>query len=174
VDRIFTHGKGFAQKGRLSGYRTASGSERDKNSNKCSDGGDTSSKIKYRANPDIGLSACPARYRSRFCTKRFVGFQAVDSKIDLLGKATAGDPLNHTKNHENQNLISSESNPILYLPPLTFSNSSNLFSKARIRFGRSPNFLKTAIARQKALTSNAGVPTRIWPAATSLGTPLCG
>ncbi len=51
--------------------------------------------------------------------------------------------------------------PILYLPFLTFSNSSNLFSRARIRFGRSPSFLKTAIARQKALTSNAGVPTSI-------------
>ena len=55
-----------------------------------------------------------------------------------------------------------------------FSISSSLFSKPRIRFGISPSFLKTATARQKALTSNAGVPTRIAPGATSFGTPLCG
>jgi len=48
---------------------------------------------------------------------------------------------------------------ISHFAGLDFSISSSLFSKARIRFGKSPSFLKTAIARQKALTSNAGVPT---------------
>jgi len=28
--------------------------------------------IEYKANPDFSSSLCPARYRERFCTKRFV------------------------------------------------------------------------------------------------------
>ena len=62
----------------------------------------------------------------------------------------------------------------LYSVGFCFSTSSNLFSRARRRLGTSPSFLKTATARQKALTSNAGVPTSIAPGSTSFGTPLCG
>jgi len=31
--------------------------------------------IKYGTNSDFSLSLDPARYRERFCTKRFVGFK---------------------------------------------------------------------------------------------------
>jgi len=41
---------------------------------------------KYKANPDFSLRPDPARYRSRFCTKRFVGSKATDSKL-LLGQS---------------------------------------------------------------------------------------
>jgi len=77
-------------KSRLSGHRTARGSERDKNSINLN-GVALSSWIKYGTNSDFILSLCAARYRERFCTQRFLGFKTQNC---LLGKP------NHTEPHE--------------------------------------------------------------------------
>jgi len=64
------------------GYRTARGSERDKDSTTCKHGGDVVLvRPNYRANRYFSLSPYPARYRSRFCTMRLVSFQTHGSKM---------------------------------------------------------------------------------------------
>jgi hypothetical protein len=61
------------------GYRTARGSEGDKNSTNHNDEPSLIVVSKCKANPDFSLSPYPARYRERFCTSTFVGFVVTDS-----------------------------------------------------------------------------------------------
>jgi len=71
-----------------SGYRTARGSERDKNSTNRNDGVVVIVLIKILNKSGFSLRPYPARYRERFCTRRFVGFQAPDSKAtNLIGQS---------------------------------------------------------------------------------------
>jgi len=62
-------------KSRLGGYRTARGSERDKNSTNHKDRARAIVVISIRANPDFSLSPYPARYRERFCTSALLVFK---------------------------------------------------------------------------------------------------
>jgi len=83
---ILPRAVGFAQSG-ASGYRTARGSERDKDSTTCNHGGDVVLvRPNYRANCYFSLSPYPARYCSRFCTLRLVSFQTHGSRMTFEAK----------------------------------------------------------------------------------------
>ena len=77
--------RGFAQKW---GQRLQNrGSERDKDSTKCNHEDEVILvRPNYRANRDFSLSPDPARYCSRFCTRRLVSFQTHRSKMTFGAK----------------------------------------------------------------------------------------